>query len=89
MPATDVKLPEHVAYEVLEGEAIVLNLKAGTYHRLNPTATRMYELMAELGSLTAVRDALLAEYDVGGATLEADLDGLAAQLVARGLLESR
>lgn len=78
-----------MTYEVLEGEAIVLNLKAGTYHRLNPTATRMYELMAELGNLVAVRAEVIAEYDVAGAPLDADLDALAAQLVARGLLESR
>ena len=47
--------------------------------------TKIWELIAELGSLRLVFEAMQRDYDVDAATLEADLLRLATELCANGL----
>ena len=89
MPATSagrLSIPEDVVFEVLDGEAVVLNLKTGIYFTLNQVGTRAWQLIREHGELSKVRDVMLAEYEVEAAVLDADLKELAEQLRSKGLL---
>lgn len=81
-----VGIPSDVVYEVVDGEAILLELSAGQYYRLDPVGTRAWQLIAELGDLDAVTAALLAEFDVDPDRLAEDLGTLVAALRARRLL---
>lgn len=65
----------------LDGEAVILDLNAGTYFGLNEVGTRVWQLIAEKGTLKTVFDALCAEYDVAPETLERDLLALVSSLV--------
>ena len=71
----------------LDGEAVILNLKTGTYFGLDAIGTRMWALIDELGDTDKVLKALLAEYDVEEARLRADIDELISQLVRHELLQ--
>ncbi|MGH7820831.1 MAG: PqqD family protein, partial [Candidatus Binatia bacterium] len=79
-------VPDHVVFEVLDGEAVLLNLRAGTYFGLNPVATRAWELIRELGTLGEVGDAMSREYDVDRELLDDDLCRLLTDLEEKGLL---
>lgn len=75
--------------EVLDGEAVLLDLTSGKYFALNATATRMWQLLSEDGDPDTVVRALLAEVDTDEPTLRADLERLVADLVGRGILVER
>lgn len=69
----------------LENEAVLLDLKSGTYFGLNEVGARAWHLIVERGSLAQVLEALLDEFDGEREIVERDLLALAAQLIARNL----
>ena len=82
-----IAVANDVLFRELDGEAVLLNLKTGIYFGLNGVATRMWELIAQRGSLARVLDALADEYDVEPRVLETDLLDLGRQLCDSGLCE--
>jgi Coenzyme PQQ synthesis protein D (PqqD) len=80
-----ITIPDDVLFRELDGEAVLLNLKTGTYFGLNPVATRMWQVIAEQHSLARVLETLADEYEVDRQGLEHDLLELARQLCAGGL----
>jgi len=82
-----LKIPDDVLFRELDGEAVLLNLKTGTYFGLNPVATRIWQLLSEQRSLEGVLDLMLREYEIGREALEKDLLELTRQLCAKGLAE--
>jgi hypothetical protein len=83
---TAFTIPDAVVFRELDGEAVLLNLDSGQYFGLNEVGTRIWQLLAELGQPQPVLDALLKEFDVSAAELEADVLNLLLQLAARGLI---
>ena len=69
-----------------DSEAVMLDLRSGVYYGLEGTGARIWRLLASPISLAALRDALVAEYDVEPARCEADLRELIADLARRGLV---
>ena len=82
-----LRIPDDVIHRDLDGEAVILNLKTGTYFGLDPIGTRMWTLIGELRDTDKVLEALLAEYEVEAGRLRGDLDELIDQLVRQELLQ--
>lgn len=80
------KISPQVVGEVLDGEAVLLDLASGKYFALNPSATRMWELLAASGDPDAVVAGILEEFASEEATVRADLDALLSDLLARGVV---
>jgi hypothetical protein len=80
------RIPPGVVSEVLDGEAVVLHADSGVYFSLNRSATRMWQLLCELGDAERICSALELEFDAGRADLAADLERLVTELESRGLL---
>jgi hypothetical protein len=77
---------EQVSAE-LDGEAVVLNLRDGVYFGLNPVGTRVWALLKEAPrSVADLREAILAEYDVGFQQCDDDLRSLLTSLDEHGLI---
>lgn len=74
-----------VMFRNLNDEAVLLDLKNGTYFGLNDVGARTWQLVLEHGRLSEVLEALVGEYVVDRDAAEHDLLALAAQLVARQL----
>jgi len=83
--ADSIAIPDDVLFRELDGEAVLLNLKTGTYFGLNPVGTRIWQLIVEQRSLARVLDVLASEYDASRDVLAADLLQLAGRLCANGL----
>lgn len=83
-----LKIPDEVVFEVLEGEAVVLNLETGIYFTLNPVGTRIWQLIEEHGDLAKVRESMISEYEVGEEALDRDIEALMRELVEKGLVVS-
>lgn len=85
--AGTVRVPQHVVHRSFAHETVVLNLKSGRYHGLNPTAGAM---LTELERGVTVREAaarLVELYEWPVAEIERDLSNLCLDLLERGLVE--
>lgn len=72
--------------QAVAGETVLLDLRSEKYFGLNVVGTRVWDLLQETDDVQAIRDRLLAEYEVAEAQLDADLDDLLGRLLAAGLV---
>jgi hypothetical protein len=82
-----VRLPQHVVHRSFVAETVVLNLRTGQYHGLNPTAGRMLEALDAAPTTGATVPELAREYGVEQTKVEHDLLALCQGLLERGLIE--
>lgn len=75
-----------VVFRQVSGEAVILDLATERYYGLDSTGTRIWQLVAETGSLVEVRRHMLEEFEVAPEVLEKDLEALLGELLAEGLL---
>ena len=85
--ASRARLPQHVVHRTFVAETVVLNLRTGKYHGLNPTAGKMLEALETAASVGVVVPELASGYGVEPAQIEADLIVLCRGLLDRGLIE--
>ena len=81
-----LRIPEEVLTSKVGDETVLLNLQTGMYYSLDPVGTRFLEVLQRTGRLDEVHHALLEQFDVSTAKLEADLLKLSQDMLARGLL---
>jgi hypothetical protein len=81
-----VTIADQVYAERIEDETVLLELGTGRYYGLDAVASRLWHLLAELGSTEAAANAALQEYDVSAEELSRDIDVLVKELVQRNLL---
>lgn len=84
-----VRLPNHVVSRAFVKETVVLNLQSGKYHGLNPTGGRMLEVLAAAPTVRDAAAKLADEYDRPLEEIERDLCDFCADLLDRGLIETR
>jgi hypothetical protein len=82
-----VVVPQHVVHRRFPTETVVLNLRTGKYHGLNPTAGAMLDELSRTGSIAGTAATLAAEHGREIGEVEADLHELVAALRQRGLIE--
>jgi hypothetical protein len=70
-------------------ELVILNLRDGVYYGLEDVGARLWSLLQQPVTVSAIRDALVAEYDVEPARCGRDVRALLQNLAARGLIEVR
>jgi hypothetical protein len=68
-------------------DTVILELDDGVYYGLDDVGSRVWELLKEPRAVRALRDAVLAEYDVDPERCAADLLGLLSEMAERGLVE--
>lgn len=75
-----------VAAEIIEGEAVIINLATGVYHSMDRVGARVWEALAAGWSVEEIAAALSAATGVQPATAAADIARVLAPLVDEGLL---
>lgn len=85
--ALSVQVPNHVVFREFVSETVVLNLKTGQYHGLNPVAGRMLEVLNDEGRLKPAIAALADEFKQPVDRIEQDVTRLCDELLSRELLE--
>ncbi|HTI42718.1 MAG TPA: PqqD family protein [Vicinamibacterales bacterium] len=76
---------DQVVIRELSGESVLLDLKSGLYFGLNGVGTRVWNLVAQGGSLREVNAALAHEFEAPAAIIEAEVLRFAAELCRHGL----
>jgi hypothetical protein len=85
--ASRARLPQHVVHRSFVAETVVLNLRTGKYHGLNPTAGKMLDELETAASVGDVVPLLAEEYGVEAGQVEGDLLSLCRGLLERDLIE--
>lgn len=78
--------PQGVAAEVLDGEAIIINLATGIYYSMDGVGGTMWELIESGRSLDEIVAATVARYDVSPERVEEDVRQVAEELVREELV---
>jgi hypothetical protein len=82
-----VRVPVHVVYRTFAQETVVLNLKTGRYHGLNPTAGTMLTALERQPTVGEAAAWLAAHYGQPLEEIERDLRALFLDLLERGLID--
>jgi hypothetical protein len=69
------------------GEIVVLDLKSGCYYGLDAVGARVWTLIEQPASLNAIRDAIIAEYEIDAQSCEHDIQAFLEKMHAAGLVE--
>jgi Coenzyme PQQ synthesis protein D (PqqD) len=85
--AARLRMPQHVVHRSFAAETVVLNLKTGKYHGLNPVAGRMLDLINDSPTVRAAAGVAAQEYGQDLAVIEDDIVLLCTNLLDRDLLE--
>ncbi|MDX2039979.1 MAG: PqqD family protein [Acidobacteriota bacterium] len=85
--AAKIVIPPDTLVNVIGEEAVLLNLKSEQYFGLDPTGTRMWQVLTASDSIQSAFDALFGEYEVTAEILRQDLTDLLEKLLAHGLVE--
>ena len=70
----------------LDGEVVILGFKSGSYYSLDQVGAFVWDLVQKPQKVSAIRDAILNEYDVDSQQCEQDLLQLLDQLAERQLV---
>jgi len=73
----------------LGGEVVVLNIQHGIYYGVDDVGVTIWQLLDQPRTPEAIRDAVLAKYDVDPEECERDLLRFLEQLLNAGLIEVR
>ena len=68
-------------------EAVILDMRTGTYFGLNSVGASIWKLLSQPRSVSQLRDAISAEYEVEPARCEADIQILIEELLQQKLIE--
>ena len=82
------RLSPDVAFRDLGGEAVIVDLAAGTYFGLNEVGTRVWQLVHEGHEESKIVDILTSEYEADRATIARDVARLLDDLRARHFIMS-
>jgi len=83
---TRLSIPPQVMSRLVGDETVLLDLASGVYFGLDGVGKRIWESVADGGSLSQVVDVIVAEYEVDEAQAEQDVLAFASDLLERGLL---
>lgn len=77
---------DNVAYEVLDGEAVLLDLDSSRYYSLNRSGARAWQVLADGAGADEASAAVVERFDVAADVASADVSELIDRLLAAGLL---
>lgn len=81
-----VSIPDDVLVRIVDGEAVVLNLKTEYYFGLDDTSTEFWHAIEEAATLEDAIVALLEIFDVDEERLRSDFATFVDDLLENGLL---
>jgi hypothetical protein len=71
----------------LSGEAVILSLQSGAYYGLNPVGAWVWKLIQEPKTVSALRAAIVNQFEVEPELCQGDLNTLLRDLIQERLIE--
>lgn len=76
-----------VSFRAIAEETWIVSLRDSVLHRLNATASRVWELLGGEPTVAEIGAVLAVEFDVDEARAAADVEGLVRAMASKGLVE--
>src|SRR5215212_12177247 len=73
----------------LDGEVVILGFKSGSYYSLDQVGAFVWDLVQKPQKVSAIRDAILEEYEIDPMQCERDLITLLEELIDKQLVDIR
>jgi len=86
--SSQFRISESVREIVNEDGAVLLDMKQGLCFSINPSGTRIWELVKKGCSVDEIEDALQAEFDVSRAQIKQDIREFVQKLIADKLIST-
>jgi len=86
-PTTTLRHAPSVVSQQLDGEAVLLDLERETYFSLNRVGARIWALIGEGLTFSAIVDRLHDEFDASRAVIADDTLAIVNEMLAAGLIE--
>ncbi len=88
-PDTILSRSEHASYEVVAGEAILIDPNSGTYFSLNAVGTQFWERIDGAQTIQQHADVIAEKYSVAVSQVVTDLVELADSMASNELVTTR
>lgn len=75
-----------IAYRIIDGEAVVLNLENGTFHTYNSLATFIWQQADGKTSIKDIIESVVREFEVDEKQCQEDCVGFIQELVEKELI---
>lgn len=85
-PETTLARHPEAADSRVGDETVILHLGSGLYFGLDPVGTRIWELLAQPQTLSALQAQLLAEFEVTADRLTADIAAFLDQMITHQII---
>lgn len=85
--ATTIRRNADIMHTELGDEVVMMDIDAGAYFGLDVVGARIWSLVEQPATLSAVVDQLLTEFDVDRAQCESSVREFAGELVEQGILD--
>jgi hypothetical protein len=76
-----------VAAEIIDGEAIIMNLSSGMYYSMDRVGAVLWEWLARGHTMEEIVEGLSARFAVAPSVARADVETLFGQLIQEGLVQ--
>ncbi len=86
-PRSSVVKSEGLFSASVDGEVVIFSPRQRRYYTLNSTASHVWTLLDSSPTVSAVRDAMVAEYDVDPARCEMEVVALLQNLLMEQLIQ--
>jgi hypothetical protein len=83
-----VRIADHVSFTLVQGEAVIVDLKRGLYFGLDEIGTAIWQCIAQHGTVSQAVAQLEQDYDIDPAQLRDDVRRWIARTRAAGLIEA-
>lgn len=78
---------DRAAGDVIDGEAIIINLVTGAYYSMQGIGGEIWSMISARRSVGSMLDEIVSAYDVESETAHRDLHGVLQQLLDEGLVQ--
>ncbi len=81
-----ISVPPEVVFRELARETVLLNVKTGQYHGVDPVGARFFGAMRDAANVAAACDRLAAEFEQPVGRIRADFVAFVGAMEERGLI---
>lgn len=82
------RIPEHVEFNRVEGDYVLMDMKAGKYFGLDPVASILWQAIADHGCVEPGVEEVLKRFAVGRQRAECDAEELIQRLARDSLVSA-
>lgn len=82
-----IRIPDHIGYERVEGDFVLVNLKSGKYLGLDAVGSAVWQTLASGGGVDEAVREIVARYEVAEERARQDVENLLRTLADKGVIE--